>query len=67
MPSWFDGAVVAVLVGVAIFWGGRAIYRSLKKGNVCSTCGDSQSCPLAGKETPLTDLQDYKPGPGKDC
>ena len=67
MPSWFEGAVVVAVVGLAVFWGLRAILRSWRKGTVCSTCSDAGSCPLAGKEKPLTELKDFPSDPKCGC
>ncbi len=43
--TWETGAVV-VIVGTALVWAGRGLWRAGKKKQVCSTCGAAGSCPL---------------------
>ena len=53
--------IVAIVVGAAMLWGVRSIYRSYKKGTVCSSCSDSCDCPLTKPGQDLTDLKDLDP------
>ncbi len=59
MTPWVESAIVVVVVGVAVVWAIRAIWRSTRKGQVCSSCSDSGSCPVAGKKPDLIQLQDF--------
>lgn len=56
-----ETVIVGVVVAVAMAWGIRAIYRSCKKGTVCSSCGDSGDCPLTSQGQDLTELKDFDP------
>ena len=51
---------VAVIVGAAVFWAGRALWRSARKKQVCSTCGQAGTCPLVGDD-------DAASAPGESC
>lgn len=62
MNALLETGIVIVVVGGAAFWAVRAAVRSFRKGTVCSTCGDASSCPLAGKEQPLSELKDLDSG-----
>jgi len=53
--------IVAVVVGIAMLWGIRSIYRSYKKGTVCSSCSDSGDCPLTAKDLEPTELKEIDP------
>lgn len=57
--------IVGVAVGTAMVWGVRAIYRSCRKGTVCSSCSDSGDCPLTNQGQDLIDLQEH--GPNHSC
>ena len=46
MPDW-ETIVVLAVVAVALIWGGRSAWRSVRSGKVCSDCTDSGSCPVA--------------------
>ena len=48
--------VVIVVVGVALAWAGRAIWRSAKGKGACSSCSDAGSCPLVENPELLADL-----------
>jgi hypothetical protein len=63
MGHWVEAAVVGLVVGGAVFWAVRAGLRSARKGQVCSTCGDASSCPLAGKDPTAQELKQL----GGDC
>ncbi len=65
MSPLVETIIVAVVVGVALIWGIRAVHRSWKNGGACSSCGDSGDCPLVGKGQELTDLKDI--GPDHHC
>lgn len=65
MSSVVETIVVAVVVAIAAAWGARAVWRSWKKGAVCSSCADSTDCPLVRNGQVLTDLQDFDPN--RDC
>ena len=54
----WETIIVGCAVGGTAVWAARSIYRSWKKGAVCSSCSDSAHCPLAGKEHELTDLKE---------
>ncbi len=56
MGSTVEMIVVGVVVAVAAIWAGRAIWRSVKKQGVCSSCASSGECPLAGNPDALTEL-----------
>jgi FeoB-associated Cys-rich membrane protein len=47
MPHW-ETIITLVIVAVALFWGFRAAWRSVRKGQICSDCSDSGSCPMVG-------------------
>lgn len=57
MQVGWELIVVLVVVGVAAVWATRAAWRSVRSGSVCSDCGDSGECPLAGKPELLEELQ----------
>lgn len=57
--------VVISVVGAAMLWGIRSIYRSYKKGTVCSSCSDSGDCPLTKPGQELIDLKDL--GTSQNC
>lgn len=59
MLNW-ETIVALAIVAVAVFWGVRAAWRSVRKGQICSDCSDSGSCPLAGPPQ-LLDLKDKSP------
>lgn len=59
MTPLVETAIVVVVVGVAVAWAVRAIWRSTRKGQVCSSCSDADSCPMAGKNPDLVQLQDF--------
>lgn len=52
--GWETGAV-AVIVGAALAWAGRGVWRAGKKKQVCSTCGSAGSCPLVTGSRELND------------
>jgi len=56
MGSTVEMIVVGVVVAVAAAWASRAIWRSVKKQGVCSSCASSSECPLAGNPDALTEL-----------
>ena len=71
MGSTLEIIVVGVIVAVAAAWASRAIWRSVKKQGVCSSCGSSGECPIAdnpdalaelSKKGRLTNLDSCQPG-----
>ena len=56
MGSTAELIAVGVIVTVALAWAGRAIWRSVKKQGVCSSCGSSGECPIAGNPDALAEL-----------
>ena len=71
MGSTLEMIVVGVVVAIALVWASRAIWRSIKKQGVCSSCGSSGECPIAGnpdalaelsKKGQLTNLDSCQPG-----
>ena len=56
MGSTFELVAVGVVVFAALIWAGRAVWRSVRKQGVCSSCGSSGECPLAGNPEALADL-----------
>lgn len=56
MPGW-ETIVVGIIVGVALLWGLRAVWRAVRKGTVCSDCAHSGSCPLAENPQLLEEIQ----------
>lgn len=56
--SW-DNVVVGVIVLVSAVWAVRAVWRSVRSGNACSSCGAGEDCPLTKKQD-LQDLQEMK-------
>ena len=58
MPLW-ETVVVVIVVGAAVAWGGRAVWRAARGGKVCSDCIDAGSCPSAGRPE-LQKLQELK-------
>ncbi len=57
MTISYDVIITALVVAAALAWGARAVYRSWKKGTVCSSCAHSGNCPLMGDIQDLADLQ----------
>ena len=47
LTSNWELIVVLVVVALALFWGVRTAWRSVRGGKICSDCADSGSCPLA--------------------
>ena len=56
MPDW-ETIVVLVVVAVALVWGGRAAWRSVRAGKICSDCTDSGSCPMVNNSE-ILELKD---------
>ena len=56
MNSSVEMVIVGVVVVVALAWAGRAAWRSWRKQGVCSSCGSSGECPVAGNPDALTEL-----------
>jgi hypothetical protein len=52
----FEVIIVGVAVVVALAWAGRAAWRSVRKQGVCSSCGSSGECPVAGNPKALDEL-----------
>ena len=59
MPAW-ETIVTAGIVAVAMFWGLRGAWRSIRKGKICSDCSQSGSCPLVGNPE-ILELKDKAP------
>ena len=57
MPGW-EVIVVILVVAVAAVWSGRAAWRSVRSGKICSSCEDSGSCPMVGNPEQLNQLGD---------
>jgi hypothetical protein len=51
---------VGVIVGAALLWAGRSLWRAGRKKQICSTCGQAGSCPLVGNDQAL-------PSSGESC
>ena len=60
MAAAFEAISVGVIVGAALFWAGRSLWRAGRKKQICSTCGQAGTCPLLGNEDPLS-------SPGESC
>ena len=56
MSSMTEMVLVGVVVGVALFWAVRAIWNSVRKGNVCTSCGNSGDCPAENNPEMLQEL-----------
>lgn len=56
MSSTVEMVIVAVVVAVALAWAGRSAWRSWRKQGVCSSCGSSGECPVAGNPDALAEL-----------
>ena len=56
MGSTFEMVVVGVVVVAALIWAGRAVWSSVRKQGVCSSCGSSGECPVAGNPEALEEL-----------
>ncbi len=52
--------VEVILVGVAVaaagFWAVRAIWRTVRKGNICTSCSSSGNCPAVNNPELLQEL-----------
>ncbi len=48
--------VVIVVVGAALAWAGRAVWRSAKGKNTCASCSEAGNCPLVDNPDLLTEL-----------
>ena len=56
MPGW-ETIVVWAVGAVALAWGVRGTWRSVRSGKICSDCSDSGSCPMADN-SPVLELKD---------
>ena len=56
MSSTVEMLIVGGVVAVALAWSGRAAWRSWRKQGVCSSCGSSGDCPVAGNPEALSEL-----------
>jgi|GEM_PF-1337752 len=56
MGSTLEMVVVGVAVAGSLVWAGRAAWRSVRKQGVCSSCGSSGQCPVAGNPKALEEL-----------
>lgn len=56
MGTTVEILIVGVVVAVALAWAGRAAWRSWRKQGVCSSCGSSGECPVAGNPDALAEL-----------
>jgi hypothetical protein len=56
MSSTVEMLIVGGVVAVALAWAGRAAWRSWRKQGVCSSCGSSGDCPVAGNPEALSEL-----------
>ncbi len=56
MSSVTETIVVGIVVVVAGVWAGKAIWRSVRGGKVCSTCSSSENCPLVSQQSDLLEL-----------
>lgn len=50
MAATFETVSVGVIVGAALLWAGRALWRAGRKKQVCTTCGQAGTCPLVTKD-----------------
>ena len=58
MHQVMEMVVVGAAVTVALFWAGRAGWRSWRKQGVCSSCGSSGECPVAGNPEALAEIRE---------
>ena len=56
MSSLTETILVCAVVGVAAFWAIRAIWNAVRKGNICTSCSSSGSCPAVDKPEILQEL-----------
>ena len=56
MSSTVEILIVGAAVVVALAWAGRAVWRSVRKQGMCSSCGSSGECPVAGNPEALVEL-----------
>lgn len=56
MGTTVEILIVGVMVAVALVWAGRVAWRSWRKQGVCSSCGSSGECPVAGNPEALAEL-----------
>lgn len=57
MSSTVEMLIVGGVVAVALAWAGRAAWRSWRKQGVCSSCGSSGECPVAGNPDALVEIR----------
>ena len=60
MAATWETIGVGVIVGAALLWAARGLWRAGRRKQVCSTCGQAGTCPLVGKEDALS-------APGESC
>ena len=56
MGSSLEMVIVGVAVLAALVWAVWAGWRSVRKQGVCSSCGSSGACPIAGNPEALAEL-----------
>ncbi|MBE0566480.1 MAG: FeoB-associated Cys-rich membrane protein [Krumholzibacteria bacterium] len=54
MAFTWETVVVVAIVGAALVWAGRSLWKAGRKKQVCSTCGSAGSCPLVSGTRDLT-------------
>ena len=57
MNQVMEMIVVGAAVTVAVVWAGRAGWRSWRKQGVCSSCGSSGGCPVAGNPEAMAEIR----------
>lgn len=68
MAALWETLAVGAVVGGAVLWAWRGLWRAAREKKVCSTCGSSGDCPLVnGKGFPRRDAEAPQGGPGQDC
>ena len=45
MPNW-ETIVVGVIVGAALLWAARSVWRATRQKRICSDCASSGGCPI---------------------
>ncbi len=48
--SW-ESLAVGLIVGTAVAWAGRSMWRAGRQKKVCSSCGSAGACPLVNAGT----------------
>lgn len=54
MAATWETIGVGVIVGAALLWAARGLWRAGRRKQVCSTCGQAGTCPAVNGRSPAS-------------